>query len=108
MLSVSEVIIVEGRHDKNAVKSAVDAIVVETSGFGVFSDGEKLSLLKKLAGSRGLIILTDSDSAGFLIRNHLKGRLAGSNIKHAYIPDIYGRERRKKRRPKRASSALRQ
>ena len=95
MLSIREVIVVEGRHDKNAVKACVNAIVVETSGFGVFSDNDKISLLNKLACSRGLVILTDSDSAGFLIRNHLKGRLSDKNIKHAYIPDIYGRERRK-------------
>jgi ribonuclease M5 len=96
MLSVREVIVVEGRHDKNAVRAAVDAVVVETSGFGVFSDAEKLALLKKLADARGLIVLTDSDGAGFLIRNHLKGKLNGKNVKHAYIPDMPGRERRKR------------
>ena len=95
MLSVREVIVVEGRHDKNAVKAAVDAVIVETSGFGVFSNDEKIALLKQLADARGLVILTDSDSAGFLIRNNLKGRLNGKNVKHAYIPDIKGRERRK-------------
>ena len=96
MLTVHEVIVVEGRHDKNAVKAAVNAAVVETSGFGVFSDSEKLNLLRKLADARGLVILTDSDGAGFLIRNHLKGKLGGTNIKHAYIPDIPGREKRKR------------
>ncbi len=96
MLKVKEVIVVEGRHDKNAVKAAVDAAVVETSGFGVFSDDKKLALLRKLADARGLVILTDSDSAGFLIRNHLKGRLNEKSVKHAYIPDVPGRERRKR------------
>jgi ribonuclease M5 len=74
----------------------VDATVIETAGFGVFSDGEKIALLKRLAEKRGLIILTDSDGAGFLIRNHLKGRLGALNVKHAYIPDTPGREKRKR------------
>lgn len=96
MEKVLEVIVVEGRYDKNAVRQAVDAIVVETSGFGVFSDNEKIALLRKLAEKRGLIIMTDSDSAGFLIRGHLKGLLNAASIKHAYIPDIPGREKRKR------------
>lgn len=96
MLKVREVIVVEGRYDKNAVSQAVDATVIETAGFGVFSDGEKIALLRRLAEKRGLIILTDSDGAGFLIRNHLKGRLGGLNVKHAYIPDTPGREKRKR------------
>jgi len=96
MLKVREVIVVEGRYDKNAVSQAVDATVIETAGFGVFSDGEKIALLRRLAEKRGLIILTDSDGAGFLIRNHLKGRLGTSNVKHAYIPDTPGREKRKR------------
>ena len=94
--TVKEIIVVEGRYDKHAVLSAVDGIVIETSGYGIFSDGEKISLLRKLAEKRGLIILTDSDSAGFLIRGHLKGMLDGTAVKHAYIPDIHGRERRKR------------
>ncbi|MDR0861663.1 MAG: DUF4093 domain-containing protein [Oscillospiraceae bacterium] len=93
---VAEVIVVEGRYDKNTVAQAVDATVIETSGFGVFSDEEKVALLRRLAAARGLIILTDSDGAGFLIRNHLKGMLGGTNVKHAYIPDVRGRERRKR------------
>ncbi len=96
MLTVREIIVVEGRYDKHAVCQAVDATVIETSGFAIFSDGEKLSLLKKLAEKRGLIILTDSDSAGFLIRGHLKGRIDPALVKHAYIPDVLGRERRKR------------
>ena len=95
MRQVREVIIVEGRHDKSAVLNAVDAVVIETSGFRVFSDKEKLTLLRKLAEKRGIIILTDSDSAGFFIRGRLLGMLDGKNIKHAYIPDVKGRERRK-------------
>lgn len=95
MMRVREVIVVEGRYDKNAVLQAVSATVVETAGFGVFSDGEKIALLRLLAMERGIIILTDSDSAGFLIRNHLKGMLPQEGVKHAYIPDIPGREKRK-------------
>ena len=95
MKYVSEVIVVEGRYDKNTVAQAVNCTIIETSGFGVFSDKEKLALLRKLAQKRGLIILTDSDKAGFFIRGRLRGMLGGQNIKHAYIPDVEGRERRK-------------
>jgi len=92
---VREVIVVEGRYDKNTVAQVVDAAIIETSGFGVFSDKEKLSLLRLLAAKRGLIILTDSDRAGFFIRGRLKGALGDLNIKHAYIPDVDGLEKRK-------------
>ncbi len=92
---VREIIIVEGKCDKSAVLAAVDATVVETKGFGVFKDRKKLELLRKMAENRGVIILTDSDSAGFLIRNYLKGGLNGVEIKNAYVPDIPGKERRK-------------
>lgn len=96
MLKIREIIVVEGRYDKNTVSQAVDATVIETSGYGIFSDTEKMNLLRRLAEKRGLIILTDSDSAGFLIRGHLKGQLNNGQIKHAYIPDIPGREKRKR------------
>lgn len=95
MYSISEVIIVEGKYDKHAVSSVIDATIIETKGFGVFSDKEKINLLRRLAEKRGVIILTDSDSGGFLIRNHLRGLLNGCNIKNAYIPDVYGKEKRK-------------
>ena len=95
MRRVREVIVVEGRYDKNALKQAVEATVVETGGFGVFKDGEKLALLRRLAEERGLILLTDSDGAGFVIRNFLKGAIPKSRLKQAYIPDVYGKERRK-------------
>ena len=95
MRRVREVIVVEGRYDRGAVARAVDGTIIETSGFGVFSDGEKLSLLRRLAERRGLIILTDSDKAGFFIRGRLRGMIDGANVKHAYIPDVIGRERRK-------------
>jgi ribonuclease M5 len=73
----------------------VDATVIETSGFGIFSNKDKISLLRTLSAKRGIIILTDSDGAGFVIRNHLKGMLRGADIRQAYIPDIYGKEHRK-------------
>ena len=92
---IREVIVVEGRYDKNAVKQVVDATVVETGGFGVFKDRERLALLRRLAAERGLILLTDSDGAGFVIRNFLKGAIPRERLKQAYIPDVYGKERRK-------------
>ena len=95
MRKVREIIVVEGKYDKNAVLQCVDATVIETSGFGIFSNKDKISLLRTLSEKRGIIILTDSDGAGFVIRNHLKGMLAGADIRQAYIPDIYGREKRK-------------
>ncbi|MCI8301379.1 MAG: DUF4093 domain-containing protein, partial [Oscillospiraceae bacterium] len=95
MKKIKEVIVVEGRYDKNALKQVVDATVVETGGFGVFSDRERLALLRRLAAERGLILLTDSDGAGFVIRNFLKGAIPKSQLKQAYIPDVYGKERRK-------------
>ena len=95
MYSVDEIIIVEGKYDKHAVSAAVNATIIETKGFGIFSDKEKAALIKRMAEKRGVIILTDSDSGGFLIRNHLKGILKDCNIKNAYIPDIRGKEKRK-------------
>lgn len=92
---IKEIIVVEGKYDKNTVSQIVDTLVIETSGFQVFSDREKMNLIKKLAKARGIIILTDSDSAGFVIRNHIKGCVAPELIKHAYIPDIFGKEKRK-------------
>ena len=93
---ISEVIVVEGRYDKNALLQVVDATVVETGGFGVFNDKEKLAFFRQLAEKRGLILLTDSDGAGFVIRNYLKGTLPKEKVKQAYIPDVAGKERRKK------------
>lgn len=95
MITVREVIVVEGRYDKNTLRQVVNATVIETGGFAVFNDAEKRALLRRLADERGLIIMTDSDSAGFLIRNRLKGCIPPDKLKHAYIPDIYGREARK-------------
>lgn len=96
MEKIREVIVVEGRYDRNTLLQAVDATVVETGGFGVFNDREKLSLLRRLAEQRGLIVLTDSDGAGFVIRSYLKGALPKDRIRQAYIPDVAGKERRKR------------
>lgn len=96
MERISEVIIVEGRYDKNTLSQIVDATIIETNGFSVFSDSERLELIRRLGEKRGLIIFTDSDGAGFVIRGRLKGMLPGIDIKEAYTPDIFGKERRKR------------
>ncbi len=95
MYRVSEVIIVEGRYDKNTLSQIVDATVIETGGFGIFNDPEKRAMLKALAEKRGIIILTDPDGAGFIIRNRIKGFIDNKYIKNAYVPDVYGKEKRK-------------
>ena len=94
---IEEVIVVEGRYDRNMLLQVVNATVVETGGFSVFNDREKLAFLRKLAQKRGLIVLTDSDGAGFVIRNYLKGAIPTEQVKQAYIPDIPGKERRKRK-----------
>lgn len=95
MRKIKEVIVVEGRYDKNTVSQVVDATVVTLGGFSVFNDREKVAFLRRLAEKQGLIVLTDSDGAGFVIRNYLKGALPKDKVRHAYIPDIPGKERRK-------------
>ncbi len=95
MIKIREAIVVEGRYDKNTLCQIVDAPILETSGFGIMKDKAQLSLLRKVAKMRGLIVFTDSDGAGFVIRNFLKSAIPPSQLKHAYIPDIPGKERRK-------------
>lgn len=95
MIKLRQAIVVEGRYDKNTLSQLVDAPIFETNGFGVMKDREMLEFLRRVAQTRGLIILTDSDGAGFVIRNFLKGALPKDKVLHAYIPDIYGKERRK-------------
>lgn len=95
LIPVREVIVVEGRYDKNTLSQIFDTVIIETGGFGINNDAEKLALLRRLAAARGLVILTDSDAAGFMIRGRLKGSIDPALVKHAYIPDIPGRERRK-------------
>ena len=96
MIKIKEVIVVEGRYDKNTLSQIVDTTIIETSGFGIFSDKEKMDLIRKLASKRGIIVLTDSDGAGFVIRNYLKSAIPPEAIKNAYIPDVSGKERRKR------------
>ena len=96
-LRIREVIVVEGRYDRNTLSQVVDALIFETKGFSVFHDREKLETLRMLAEERGLILLTDSDSAGFVIRNRLKGLIPPEKVKQAYVPAIPGREKRKDR-----------
>ncbi len=95
MLKLKEVIVVEGRYDKNALSQVVDAVILETGGFAIFNDREKQKLLRTMAERRGLIVLTDSDGAGFVIRNFIKGCVDPKLVCHAYIPDIRGKEKRK-------------
>lgn len=97
MLKIREAIVVEGRYDKNTLSQIVDAPILETSGFGIFKDKQQMVLLRRIAEKRGLIVFTDSDGAGFVIRNHLKSALPAKYLKHAYIPDVPGKERRKSR-----------
>ena len=96
MRKIKEVIVVEGRYDKNTLSQIVDATVVTLGGFAVFNDREKVAFLRRLAEERGLVVLTDSDGAGFVIRNYLKGALPKDKVKQAYIPDIPGKEKRKR------------
>ena len=95
MVKIREAIVVEGRYDKNTLSQIVDAPILETSGFGIFKDKQQMALLRRIAETRGLIVFTDSDGAGFVIRNHIKSAIPGKYLKHAYIPDVYGKERRK-------------
>ena len=95
MVKIKEAILVEGRYDKNTLSQILDAPILETSGFGIFKDKKQMALLRQVAEKRGLIVFTDSDGAGFVIRNHVKSAIPAKYLKHAYIPDIQGKEKRK-------------
>lgn len=95
MVKIKEAIVVEGRYDKNTLNQIVDAPILETSGFGIFKDKKQMKLLRQVAQKRGLIVFTDPDGAGFVIRNHIKSAIPAKYLKHAYIPDIAGKEKRK-------------
>lgn len=95
MVKIKEAILVEGRYDKNTLSQIVDAPIFETNGFGIFKDKQQMALLRQVAERRGLIVFTDPDGAGFVIRNHIKSAIPGKFLKHAYVPDILGKERRK-------------
>ena len=95
MVKIKEAIVVEGRYDKNTLSQIVDAPILESAGFGIFKDKKQMDLLRQVAQKRGLIVFTDSDGAGFVIRNHIKSAIDGKYLLHAYIPDIPGKEKRK-------------
>lgn len=97
MIRVKEAVIVEGRYDKIKLSSVIDGLIIETGGFRIFKDKEQLAMIRRLAETRGILILTDSDSAGFMIRNYLAGAIDPAKIKHAYIPDVLGKEKRKEK-----------
>lgn len=96
MVKLKQAVVVEGRYDKNALSQIVDAPIFCTNGFGIMNDPALVALLREAAKKRGLIILTDSDAAGFVIRNYLKGCLPNEMLLHAYVPDVYGKEKRKR------------
>ena len=96
MLKTNEVIIVEGKYDKNTLSQVVEAVVIPVSGFSLFNNREMQNFLKNLAKEKGIVVMTDSDSAGFMIRNFIKSSIPKDRLKHAYIPDVYGKERRKR------------
>ena len=96
-IHIAETIIVEGRYDKNSLSQYIDANIIETSGFGIFTSPETAELIRFLAKKTGVIVLTDSDGAGFVIRNYIKSSVSEGRVLHAYIPEIPGKERRKAR-----------
>ncbi len=96
MIRLQQAVIVEGKYDKIKLSNLLDALILTTDGFGIFKDKEKLAFLRRLAETQGLIVLTDSDSAGFLIRNFLRSSIPSTQVTHVYIPDLYGKEKRKK------------
>lgn len=94
-IKLTEAVIVEGKYDKIKLSNILNAFIIETNGFAIFKDKPKLSFIKKLAKERGIIILTDSDHAGFMIRNYISSGVPKEQIKNVYIPDIFGKEKRK-------------
>ena len=94
-IKIHEAVIVEGRYDKIKLSNVIDAFILETDGFSIFKDKKKLTFIKKLALERGIVVLTDSDHAGFMIRSHISSAVPKSRIKNVYIPDVYGKEKRK-------------
>jgi ribonuclease M5 len=97
LIKVKEAVIVEGKYDKIKLSSIIDGLIIETNGFQIFKDKKQMNMIRKLADKRGILVLTDSDSAGFIIRNYLSGSISADKVKHAYIPDIFGKEKRKEK-----------
>ena len=97
MIHIAQAIVVEGKYDKIKLSSILDAVILVTNGFRIFRDPEKMALIQYYARTTGVIVLTDSDRAGFQIRNYLKGAVRDGKLYHVYIPDIYGKEHRKEK-----------
>lgn len=95
MIKIKQAVIVEGKYDKIKLSTVLDTVIIQTDGFGIFKDKDKQRLIKRLAQTRGIVILTDSDSAGFKIRSFIGGSVPKDSVIHAYIPDVFGKERRK-------------
>lgn len=95
MIKLREAVIVEGRYDKIKLQSVIDTLIITTDGFGIFKDKEKLDFIRELARTRGIVIMTDSDAAGFKIRSYISGSVVDGTVKNVYIPEIFGKERRK-------------
>lgn len=95
MIKIDQAVIVEGKYDKIKLSSVIDALIIETDGFGIFKDKEKQRLIRFLAETKGIVIMTDSDSAGFCIRSFINGITDSKNITNVFIPDVYGKEKRK-------------
>ena len=95
MIKIKQAVIVEGKYDKIKLEQILDAVIIQTDGFGIFKDKQKQKFIRALAEKKGILILTDSDSAGFVIRSFLSGIVSPEYITHAYIPDILGKEKRK-------------
>ena len=95
MIKLTKPVIVEGKYDIIKLSNLIDGLIIKTDGFGIFKDKEKQKLIRRLAGETGVIVLTDSDSAGFMIRNFLTSSLPADKITHVYIPDVFGKEKRK-------------
>lgn len=95
MIKIDRPVIVEGKYDVIKLSNIIDGLIIKTDGFGIFNDKEKQALIKRLSAEKGIIVLTDSDSAGFLIRNFIKQTVPADRITHVYIPDIFGKEKRK-------------
>ena len=97
MINLKPAIVVEGRYDKNKLSQIFDTVIIEVGGFGLFKNDEKMNMLRRIAETRGLVVLTDSDGAGLVIRNRIKSCISNGKVYHAYVPDVIGKEKRKNR-----------
>lgn len=97
MINLKPAIVVEGKYDKNKLSQIFDTVIIEVGGFGLFKNDEKMNMLRRIAETRGLVVLTDSDGAGLVIRNRIKSCISNGKVYHAYVPDVIGKEKRKNR-----------